>query len=124
MPVMVLRGDHGVDDGFLGGLDGGVEERADAFVRDSLDGVWDRARRGRRGWRWRKARKMSPELLPEVEPVRAETHGGAAREALELGGNERRVGGDDDDDGADDRFPFGASKRVRFVCRDEAAPWG
>jgi hypothetical protein len=92
-------GDHGVYDGFFCGLDGGKEDwiegivgkhgqRVQAFGRDC-------ARVG-----GREGEEDVPGTVAGVAAVAAKAEGNFLRDALELGGDERRVGGDDDDDGA------------------------
>ena len=51
--------------------------------------------------------KMSPEELPELDPVQGQAHGCAARQSLQLRGQKRGVGGHHNDDGADIAPYFG-----------------
>ena len=72
MPGHILRGDHRVDDGFLGRIGGGGEQRVNEIVAQGLNGCQSFfPPRAVLGLAVEKARKMSPEPLPPSDPVRA-----------------------------------------------------
>ena len=104
-------GDHGVDDGFFGGLNGGEEDGVEGVVGKhgelvSVVGL-------RAGWAdgagvgGGEGEEDVAGAIAGVAAVAAEAEGDFFGDALELGGDKRSVGGDDDVDGADVFFEDG-----------------
>ena len=92
-------GDHGVDDGFFGGLTVARKSGIEFVVRQHFE-VADSLGRGGAGIGGGEGDEDVSGAVAGVAAVAAEAERGAAGEALELRGNQRGVGGDDDDDGA------------------------
>jgi hypothetical protein len=95
-------GDHGVDDGFLGGLDGGGEDGLDFVVGEHFQ-VDDVAGWIGRGGAWIGGGKGNEDVAGTVAgdaAVATEAEGDAAGQPLELMGEEGSVGGDNDNDRA------------------------
>src|SRR6185437_15353323 len=94
------RRDHSNDDGLFGRLDGRTEQRADVAVGYGVHRIGPRrivgtAVRGREGYE-----DVAGAIAGGGAGSR-QSHGGTARQALELVGKSRRVGGHYDDDRAE-----------------------
>ena len=92
-------GDHGVDDGFLCRLDGCKEHGVEGIVGEHGELVKAFAS-DCAGVSGREGEEDVAGAIAGVAAIAAEAQGDAARDAFELGGDERSVSGNDDDDGA------------------------
>jgi hypothetical protein len=92
-------GDHGVDDGFFGGLDGGQENWVERIVGEHGELVQSRGADGA-GIGGGEGEKDVAGAVAGVAAIAAEAEGNFLGDALELRGDEWCVGGDDNDDGA------------------------
>ena len=95
-----LGGDQGVDDRLLGRLHGGLEERVHPLVGQHRAACARPSALAASGLAVEKARKMSPEPLPDTAAGAGQAQRRAPGQPLQLVRQQRRVGGDDDDDRA------------------------
>src|SRR5258707_11554963 len=94
-----FRGNHGVDDGLFSGLDGGREDWVDGVVGKHLHVFYDLSAVGMRVGSGERDEDVAGAIAGNAA-VAAKAQRNAACQALQLMGEQRRVGGHDDDNQA------------------------
>ena len=94
-----FRGNHGVDDGFFGGLNRGGEDDFDSIIGQHFQ-IDEVVGSGGAGIRRRERDENVAGAVAGDAAVAPEPQRDAARQALELMRDERGIGGDDHDDRA------------------------
>src|SRR5690348_12471065 len=104
-----LRGNHGIDDGFLGGLHSCEKDRVDLVIRQHGELTKSFARCGTRVGGGKRDKNV-PGTVPRVTAVASQSQRDSSSYPFQLCRDERRIGSDHDDDGSDVVTPHSLSR--------------